>query len=77
MVRKNIIPGNSGSLWSAVNVSKDLGTNEIPSNMYYKDRRVPKREVADCFAAYFEEKVAKLVDSATVNPNVYNGKKSW
>ena len=32
-VRKGILPGNSRSLWSAVKLAKDIGTNEIPRNM--------------------------------------------
>ena len=32
-VRKGILPGDSRSLWSAVKIAKDTGTNEIPSNM--------------------------------------------
>ena len=74
-VRKGIVPGNSRSLWSAVNMSKDIGPNEIPSNMYHKDMRVPDNEVANCFAVFFEEKVAKIVKSANIDPMVYNGQK--
>ena len=32
-VCKGILPGNSRSLWSAVKISKDTGTNDIPQNM--------------------------------------------
>ena len=32
-VRKGILPGNSRSLWSAVKIAKDTGTNEIPLNI--------------------------------------------
>ena len=60
-VRKNIIPGNSRSLWSAVNISKDISSNEILSNVHYKDNIIPENEVANCFATYFEEKVEKFV----------------
>ena len=45
-VRKGIVPGNSKSLWSAVKIYKDTGTNEIPSNMYLNDKKIPKKEVA-------------------------------
>ena len=68
-VRKNIIPGNSKSLWSAVNISKDIGSNDIPNNFYYNDKRIPEKEVANCFAAYFEEKVEKFVKSADIDKN--------
>ena len=72
-VRRNIIPGNSRSLWSAVNISKDIRPNEIPRNMYYKEKRIPEGEVANYFASFFEEKVEKIVKSAIINPDVYNG----
>ena len=73
-VRKDILPGNSRSLWSAVNISKDIGSNEIPNNMYCNEKKIPEKEVANCFAAYFEEKVDKIVKNATIDPDVYNGK---
>ena len=62
-VRKNIWPGNSRSLWSAVNRSKDIGPDEIPSNMYCSEKRISNGEVANCFAVFFEEKVDKIVKS--------------
>ena len=54
-------------------MSKDIGSNEIPSNMYYSDKQIPDGEVANCFAAFFEEKVDKIVKSAIIDPTVYNG----
>ena len=71
-VRKGIMPGNSRSLWSAVNTAKDVGSNEIPSNMYYNEIRIPECEVANCFAAFFVDKVDKIVNSAIIDPTVYN-----
>ena len=32
-VRKNLVPGNSKSLWKAVNSAHDIGTAHLPSNM--------------------------------------------
>ena len=29
--------------------------------MYYNEKRIPEKEVANCFAAYFEEKVDLLL----------------
>ena len=67
----NILLGNLRLLWSAVNISKDIGTNEIPRNMYYKHKIIPENEVANCFANYFEEKVEKIVRNAVINQEVY------
>ena len=55
-------------------MSKDIGPDEIPSNMYYSEKRIPDGEVPNCFAAFFEEKVEKIVKSAIIDPLVYNGK---
>ena len=33
-VRKGIIPGNSRSLWKAINIEKDINSNEIPRRMF-------------------------------------------
>ena len=52
---------------------KDIGSNEIPSNMYHNEIRIPEGEVSNCFAAFFEEKVEKIVKSAIIDPTVYNG----
>ena len=68
------MPGNSRSLWSALNISKDVGSTEIPSNMYHNDIRIPDAEVANCFANFFEEKVDKIVKSAIIDPTVYFGR---
>ena len=48
--------------------------NEIPSNMYYKEKRILGKEVANCFATYIEEKVDKFVKSAHIDSDVYNSK---
>ena len=36
-VRKNIIPGNTKSLWRAVNEAKNLNNQELPEVMYHGD----------------------------------------
>ena len=35
--------------------------------MYYNEIRIPEAEVANCFAAFFVEKVDKIVNSATID----------
>ena len=73
IVRKGILPINSKSLWTAVNIAKDVGTPEIPNNMYFESVPVSENNVADCFADFFDCKVKKLVESVTIDQNVYNG----
>ena len=67
------MPGNSRSLWSAVKISKDTGTNDIPQNMSCDGVSVACSEVADAFARFFEEKVSKIVNSTQIDQTVYNG----
>ena len=64
--------GNSRSLWSAVKIAKDTGTNDIPQNMSYNGVVVAGNEVAESFAQFFENKVSKIVNSSQIYQNVYN-----
>ena len=57
------MPGNSRSLWSAVKIAKDTGTNDIPQNMSYNGVVVAGNEVAEAFAEFL---VGKLVILLTV-----------
>ena len=40
-MRKDIRPGNNKSLWTAVNKANDVGSPEIPNNMFREGRAVP------------------------------------
>ena len=52
-VRKGIIPGNSRSIWKAVNIAKDINSNEIPKEMFNEGIRISVDEIAESFAAHF------------------------
>ena len=65
-------PGNSKSLWTAINLAKDAGTPEIPNYMCFESVPVSENDVADCFADFFDSKVKKLEESGTIDQNVYN-----
>ena len=41
--------------------------------MCYEGIPVSGNKVADCFANFFEEKVKRLVENVTIDPNVQNG----
>ena len=41
--------------------------------MYFESVPVSENNVADCFADFFDCKVKKLVESVTIDQNVYNG----
>ena len=72
-VRKGIIPGNSKSLWKAVNLAKDVNSNEIPSKMYREGNEIVEDEVAENFAEFFENKISNLLADIVIDPGVYNG----
>ena len=57
-VRKGIIPGNSKSLWKAVNIAKDVNSNEIPSKMYRDWIEINEEERSESFADFFENKIS-------------------
>ena len=35
---RGVLLGNSKSLWTAINIAKDIGTNENPQNIYNDGR---------------------------------------
>ena len=72
-VRKGILPGDSRSLWSAVKIAKDIGTNDIPRNMTCNGVSIAEDKISDSFAQFFEEKVSKITNTAVTDPGVYNG----
>ena len=69
------MPGNSASLWKAVNLAKDLGIDGIPDQMHINGIRIGDGLVPDCFAEFFCDKVKLLSDQAQVSGAVYIGRK--
>ena len=49
-MRKNIIPGNSKSLWNAVNVAKNVDCKKIPPKMRDGDYDIALENLSDEFA---------------------------
>ena len=60
-VRKDIIPGNSKTLWKAVRNAKDMNTEEIPKIMHLNGQLIDEEDLAEKFAEHFEMKVNNLV----------------
>ena len=56
-VRKGIIPGNSASLWKAVNIAKDLGVSAVPDLLYLNGVEVGDGLIPDTFAQFFQSKI--------------------
>ena len=72
-VRKGIVPGDSKSLWKAVNIARDKNSDEIPSKMFKNAVEVDENEIPESFAEYFASKISSLMVNIAIDPNVYNG----
>ena len=72
-VRKGILPGNSKTLWSAVNIAKNNGHNGIPENMCQNN--VPVVNISESFAEFFDKKVSNIVNQTVISDNVYSGRR--
>ena len=72
-VRRNMIPGNTKSLWDAVKIAKDKNIEKMPNQMFMEGRPIKNEELPDTFANQFEDKINKIVDQTKIDQNVYNG----
>ena len=54
-IRKNLIPGNSKSLWKAVSAAIDVGSVTLPHTMTLGNIKITEHERSDCFAKFFED----------------------
>ena len=73
-VRKNIVPGNSKSLWNAVKIAKDINVSPIPQIMFKDGQKIDTDELPDAFLNYFKSKVDQITQESNIDPNVYNGR---
>jgi hypothetical protein len=46
-VRDSIVPGNSGSLWKAVSVAKDINHNQLPKPLFANNVKINEGDTAD------------------------------
>ena len=74
-IRRSLVPGNSKSLWNAVNLAKDINPNVIPQDMSDNGTGISPIDLSDAFAEFFDKKVKSIVDTCRVDENVYNGTK--
>ena len=72
-IRKNLIPGNSKSLWKAVSAAIDVGSVTLPHTMTLGNIKITEHERSDCFAKFFEDKVKNITESVQIVPQVFNG----
>ena len=72
-VRKLIKPGNSQSLWKAVNTAKDINPDSLPKSMYENGVLINQYDCADIFASFFDNKIRSIVEQVNIDENIYNG----
>ena len=75
-VRKGITPGDSRSLWKAVNIAKDKNSSEIPTKMSDGVVEIDEEMIPESFAEHFSDKISGLLSTITIDPNVYIGKQN-
>ena len=77
-VRKGIIPGNSKSIWKAMNIAKDINSSEIPTKMYKENVEIHRNDIPECFAEHFSRKISDLLANIEIDDQVFNGtRKLW
>jgi hypothetical protein len=73
-VRRVIIPGNTKSLWTALNKAKDLNNEAIPTPPLNKGNEFNSPQIPKAFADYFDTKIKIALAETQIKDNVYNGK---
>ena len=56
-IRRGILPGNSKSLWKAVNIAKNINCSQLPDNFHQNGIEIHASILADTFAEFFDNKV--------------------
>ena len=59
-LRRGILPGNTKSLWTAVNIAKDINKQDLPDMMYLNGELINSKNKPDVFEHYFEKKTLIL-----------------
>ena len=72
-VRKNLKPGNSKSLWKAVNMAKDIGSSSIPCKLTLGHITIREHGRSEYFASFSEDKVESIIEQVQVEQDVFNG----
>ena len=72
-VRKDILPGNTKSLWNAVKIAKDQNAEKLPNKLYKGGEEIEGKNACNEFAKFFDDKVKNIVETAMVDENIYNG----
>jgi hypothetical protein len=71
---KNIIPGNSKSLWNTVKTAKDLNMENSSKVTHLNGSKEKRVDMLDTIANYFDKKAKYIVNSVKYKEIAYNGK---
>ena len=71
-VRRSIIPGNTASLWQAVEIATDVNVTALPRKLYKNNITLNEPDLSDEIASYFNDKIASLSLTVDINDHVYN-----
>ena len=74
-VRKLIVPGNTKSLWNAVNMAKDTCNNILPKTLFENGIEIDQDKIADVFGSFFDRKVRTVLAEVRINDGVHNGRR--
>jgi exonuclease III len=74
-LRKLIVPGNTKSLWKAVNMAKDTCNNIMPKTLFENGVEIDQDKVADVFGSFFDRKVRTVLAEVRINDGVHNGRR--
>ncbi len=72
-VRRGILPGNSKTLWAAVRIAKDQNIESFPSVLYENGIKLTNVNVPDSVALFFDNKVKRLAQNTSIDPEIYDG----
>jgi hypothetical protein len=61
-VRRIIKPGNSQSLWKAVNMARDVNLDSLPRSMCENAQEIQREVLPDKFASFFHNKIVTLLN---------------
>jgi hypothetical protein len=68
------MPGNIKSFWTTVYIAKDQNIESLPKTLYRYGIEIPKDNVTEAFADFFDIKMRQIVLNSEINPNIHNGK---
>jgi hypothetical protein len=60
-------------LWAAVRKAKDQNIESFPSILYENGIKITNKNVPNVVAAFFDNKVERLAQNTSIDPDIYNG----